>query len=192
MFVQEIGGVPSEPMGLWAAPTLAASVLLIATGSVKALRPSAGAAVVPFLQSPRNAVTANRVVGVAEVSVGLAGVAIGSRLVDAVTAALFVVFGIVAVVGVRSEVPTCGCVGKTDTPPTVAHVAMCVIFASVTAVAAIAGDRSSLLAVASRHSTAVDIGLVASSVAVCWLAWAVLSLGQLSHQPTRRVTWSAS
>jgi hypothetical protein len=193
MFLSEIVGVPSEPMGVWAAPTLAASVLLIATGSAKALRPSAGAPGLPFLESPRGAVAANLLVGVVEITVGFAGIAIGDRVVDAVTAALFVVFGLVTLIGLRSGVPSCGCVGRTDTPPTAAHVVMCVTFASVAAFAAIAGDRSSVLAVASRHSMAVDVGLIAGSFAVGWLAWTVLSLGRLAPQRTRRAaSWSAS
>jgi hypothetical protein len=175
-------------MGLWAAPALATSVLLIATGSAKALHPNTAAVGLPLIRTQRRATTTNRVVGVIEVVVGLAGVVIGSRLIDAVTAALFVGFGVVSLVGVRSQAPTCGCVGKTDTPPTMAHVAMSAIFAGVAAVAAAVGDRSSLLAVASRHSTAIDIGLIVSSLAVSWLAWTVLSLGRLHPRPEGRVT----
>jgi hypothetical protein len=129
----------------------------------------------------------NRFVGLLEVAVGTAGVVIGNRPVEVVTAALFAGFGIVSLVGVRSQASSCGCIGKIDTPPTVAHIAMSVMFASLAAMAAVADDRSSLLAVASGHSTAIDVGLVVSAIAVTWLAWTVLSLGRLRRPSSRRV-----
>lgn len=76
------------------------------------------------------------VVGVVEVVVGSTALFWGPSLVA--QGFLFVVLGIWILAALRREVPiaSCGCLGKDDTPPTVAHIVLNAIAASVSLVAA--------------------------------------------------------
>ena len=111
------------------------SLLLILTGVAKIRSPGEVRRALTALGFPSIPLVGG-VVGVVEVVVGSTTLFWGPSLVA--QGLLFVVLGIWVLVALRREVPiaSCGCLGKDDTPPTVAHIVLNAIAASVSLVAA--------------------------------------------------------
>ncbi|HVT19922.1 MAG TPA: MauE/DoxX family redox-associated membrane protein [Mycobacteriales bacterium] len=172
-------------MGPWEAPAAAASMLLVVTGATKVVRPAASAAAIPLTASPRLAFALSRVLGLAEIVVGLGVLVVGNRLTDAVMAAMFAGFAVVAYTALRASAPTCGCTGRDDSPPAAAHVVMNVAFAALGAAAAATagGPTAGPLLEAAGHP--LGAATFATTVAVVWLAWLVLGLGTVMPAPRR-------
>jgi hypothetical protein len=157
-----------------AAPTLAAAALLVVAGAPKVLRPldtwralrSVGVSV------PTIAV---RIGGAVEVVVGTLAILQGGRVADALVAASYLGFTGFVIVALRKGgvVASCGCVGRPDTPPTVAHVVVTALFAAAAGVAA-GGGPSGLL---TWHSTsgATVVSVLGFAALLAWLAWLALA-----------------
>jgi hypothetical protein len=157
-----------------AAPTLAAAALLVAAGGPKVLRPldtwralrSVGLPVPPL---------AVRIGGALEVVVGALAIVQGGRIADALVAASYLGFTGFVIVALRKGgvVASCGCVGRPDTPPTVAHVVVTALFAAAAGIAA-GGGPSGMLSWHST-STATAVSVVGFAVLIAWLAWLALA-----------------
>jgi hypothetical protein len=159
-------------MGAWTAPLLVASTLLVLAGAPKAARPTntVGALRSVGLRLPSTAV---RVFGAAEAVLGIATMVSGGRLLAAPVALSYSGFSAFLVVALRrgGAVSSCGCVGRGDTPPTRAHLAVTAALALTSAVAAVAGaDGLSTIGWSATALTA--IGLAALG---CWLVWLVFT-----------------
>lgn len=161
---------------LWqvlAVPYAAAAVLLVVAGAPKVLDPGDLHRAVRSVGMPvgREAV---RAFALAEVVVGAAALALPGPATALLLAALYTGFTAFVVVALRSGgvVSSCGCFGRADTPPTVAH-------AVLTGGAALAG-----LAAAAVVPAAPWAGLEAGQVAgagalvalVAFLAWQVMAV----------------
>ena len=154
-------------MDVLAAPYLAAGLLLITGGVAKTWEPlslvralrSAGLPVrapllLPFV----------RAAAIAEAALGLLTVVDPSRPVALAVAASYAGFTVFVLRALRSGSPlaSCGCFGKSDTPPTVTHAAMT---AALAMCAALVTPRV--------HP---GIGLVAVTVLVAYLSYLVLAV----------------
>lgn len=111
------------------------SLLLIATGLAKLVRPHDVEKALSQLGLPRLG-GIGYLIGGAEVVVGTAALFFPPVLVA--QAVLYAGFALWVIWALRSDVPlaSCGCLGRDDTPPTVAHVVLNLIAFSVSSLAA--------------------------------------------------------
>jgi hypothetical protein len=112
---------------------------VLAVGGVAKLR--APAATVPMLQAlglPGRPVLA-RLLGATEVALGVATYLVGGPVLAGLTAAMFVVFTftLVRLRGQGDAAVSCGCFGRSSTPPTLVHLAVDTVAAAVALAAAV-------------------------------------------------------
>ncbi len=83
-----------------------------------------------------------RIGGAIEVVIGVAALLVGGPVLCALVAASYVAFTGFVVVALRTGAPisSCGCFGKADTPPSIVHVVLDLLFAGVATAAAVTGD----------------------------------------------------
>src|SRR5690606_2375362 len=76
-----------------------------------------------------------------EAVLGAVALVVGGRVPAALVGVSFAAFAIFVVVAMRSGHPvgTCGCFGRSDTPPRASHVAVDVVFAAAGVAGAVAG-----------------------------------------------------
>jgi len=152
------------------APYLAGALLLVAAGGAKTLDPLS---LVRALRSAglhvRAPVLARwvRVLAAVEALLGVVAIVHSTRVVALLVALSYAGFTAFVLRALRSGSPlaSCGCFGKTDTPPTIGHV---VVTALLAGAALLVGSGSSL-----------DLAIVAVSAVlayVTYLALAVLPL----------------
>lgn len=135
------------------------------------------------------AVALVRVGALLEAALGALAIAVPGAVTDSMTAVSYGLFTAFVLVARRrgGALATCGCFGKPDTPPTLAHVVLTAGFT----LAAIAGALSSpgaasLTSVLSREP-ASGVPLVALTLAISWFAWMVMTgLARLSAPATAR------
>jgi hypothetical protein len=112
-------------MGAWAGPFLVAALLLVAAGALKAYDPvnTTGALRQAGLPVPPIVV---RVGGGVEVVIGVAAIVTGGSIAAGLVAFSYLVFTAFVVFALVRHLPigSCGCFGKTDTPPSVIHVVL--------------------------------------------------------------------
>ena len=162
-------------MDALAGPFLAAAVLLVAAGGSKLVDP------LPLVRALRSArlpapAGAVRAFAGAEVVLGLVALTTGSRAAAAGVALSYAAFtGFVLLARHRGGVlASCGCFGKTDTPPTTTHVVVTAALAGVAGVVAVRplGPVPDLLA----GSPLGGLALVVATVAVAATAYLVLAV----------------
>jgi hypothetical protein len=104
------------------APYLAATLLLGAAGVAKMARPSSTANALRAAGLPASLFLV-RLLASAEIAVAILALAAPGRLTGALVAAVYVAFALFIVVALhrRWVLLSCGCFGRPDTPPTVAH-----------------------------------------------------------------------
>jgi len=129
-----------------AGPFAIASVLVAVGGAAKAARPrdTAQALTAVGVRFPRvfPARVAVRVGGAVEAVIGVAALLVGGPVLCAFVALSYLAFTGFVVVALRTGAPisSCGCFGKVDTPPSVVHVVLDLLFAGVALGAAFTGD----------------------------------------------------
>jgi hypothetical protein len=129
-----------------AGPFAIATVLLAVGGAAKAVRPrdTAQALAAVGMRFPRvfPARVAVRVGGAVEAVIGVAALIVGGPVLCSLVAISYLAFTGFVVVALRTGAPisSCGCFGKVDTPPSVVHVVLDLLFAGVALGAAFAGD----------------------------------------------------
>lgn len=152
------------------------SVLLFATGVAKLLRPGDTGRALSAIGLPLGRPLA-RVLGLAEMVVGVGALLSGSPIWYLSQAALFGAFLVWVVLARRLDVPmaSCGCLGRDDTPPYWGHVlvdGLAVVTSAGAAMAPsqLAGSEWGYLVV---HITLVGVGAL--------MAWWVLGEGARLH-----------
>jgi hypothetical protein len=157
-----------------AAPTLAAAALLVVAGAPKVLRPHDTRRALRSVGIPAPAVVI-RLGGAVEVAIGLLAIIQGGHAADAMVAASYLGFTGFVIVALRSGgvVASCGCIGRPDTPPTVAHVVVTALFAAAAGVAA-GGGPSGVLSWDST-SAATIVSVLGFAILLAWLAWLALA-----------------
>ena len=125
-------------MDALAGPFLAAAVLLVAAGGAKLADP------LPLVRALRSArlpapASAVRALAGAEVGLGLTALLTGARAAAVGVALSYAAFtGFVLLARRRGGVlASCGCFGKTDTPPTTTHVVVTAALAAVAGAVAV-------------------------------------------------------
>src|SRR3954453_15613019 len=112
-------------MGAWTAPLLIASLLLAVSGAPKSLDPTntVGALRSVGVRVPPVAV---RLFGALEAALGIATLITGARPLAVLVALSYAGFSgfLVVALSKGGAVSSCGCVGRADTPPTRAHLAV--------------------------------------------------------------------
>jgi hypothetical protein len=121
-----------------AGPFAIAAVLLVLGGAAKTLRPddTARALSEAGVRMPSMGV---RIVAIAEVAIGGYAIVVGDRASAVLVALSYAAFTVFVVVALARRLPisTCGCFGRTDTPPSLVHVGIdlgAVVAAAVVAV----------------------------------------------------------
>jgi hypothetical protein len=160
------------------APTMAAALLLAVAGAPKLVNPHDTRRALRSVGLPVPAVVV-RAGGLLEVGIGTLALLRGGAVADGLVAASYLGFTGFVILALRSGgvVASCGCVGRPDTPPTLAHVLVTATFAVVAGVAATIGPTGVLTWVTSSASAATQVAVIGFAVLLAWLAW--LSLAEL-------------
>jgi hypothetical protein len=168
-------------MQIWDGVTLSCAALLIITGLPKLWNPRSTVVALRAVGVPRVAKTAARALAVGEIAVGVAAIANGGRWADAGVAVLYLGFSAFLVVALRGSTASCGCTGRDDTPPTVAHLVMTTLFAACSVAATISGGKTGIMAVIQASDPARSLTLLGYAALVTWLGWAILNLAARSQ-----------
>lgn len=113
-----------------------ACLVLVAAGTTKLVDPDPSAAALRTVLAGRAPAATPRLLGAAEVLVGVAGLAWGGSVVAAVAALLYLAFAVVVLAARRRGVASCGCFGERSGPPSPLHVALNLASAGVCLAAA--------------------------------------------------------
>jgi hypothetical protein len=144
-------------------PFLVVTLVLVVSGVAKVVAPASSAAMLSAVAGRTVPGWVGRTVGVVEIALG--GVALaGWRPSVVAVGAAYLVFALVAELARRREVPSCGCFGGAEAPPSRLHVVLDVASAAVAfGAAAVSAHRS--LPAALDHGPAVALGTTAALVA---------------------------
>ena len=160
------------------APVLVGCLLLVVAGALKLRRPDSTVGALRSVGLPASA-TGARVLGAGEVALGTAAALAGHPVLLALVAAAYTAFTafVARALATGGSVASCGCVGRPDTPPTVAHLVVTTglaVTAAVAAVQAVTTDRGWVTAGGLSADTVVLLALTAVATWLTWLALAVL------------------
>ena len=161
---------------LVSAPFLIAAGLLVVAGCAKVREPYGASRVFEAL-GIRVGLPVVRLLGVAEVALGIAAFVSGERLISV---ALALTFGLLAAISLwllvgPADVPSCGCLGSLETPPSVLHVLLSALGAAAAGLAALADPiridtyLGSLPALGAPFLVAVGSGIVAAALAMAYV-----------------------
>jgi hypothetical protein len=142
-------------------------LVLVAAGATKSTEPAPLATALRRLgvpgtaQGPRALLMA-RLIGLVEVVLGIAGLAVGGTAVAAAVAVAYGAFTVVVVLAIVRRLPSCGCFGSRSGPPSVWH--------------AVLNGASAALAVLATAASPVPVAdaLDASGAGGWWALAAVL------------------
>jgi hypothetical protein len=156
-------------------PALAAAgLLLIVSGAAKVYDPRGALEGLGPGAATIVAAAGMRIVGAAEIALGLAVLVSPGRLTLAAVALVYLLFAVVIEWQRRQPgVTSCGCLGRRSAAPSTVHSALNLAFASVAAVAAWQGGSPSLAA-AWRESAPLTVAAAAAVLVATALAAAVI------------------
>ncbi len=171
-------------------PYLIACTLLIAAGASKAARPDDTARALAPLVPARLGVLADlrrvrsiiRVAAFVEASLGVVAFVLPRAVPAALVAASYVVFaGVVAHARARGgALASCGCFGTPDTPATLLHVAVDLLFAFAAAFVATSASTGGTILTVLGHQPLHGAPVLMVSAVGAWLSYLTLSvLGSL-------------
>jgi len=159
-------------MGAWTAPLLIASALLAVAGAPKTLDPTntVGALRSVGLRVPPVTV---RLFGAVETALGIATLITGARPLAALVALFYAGFSAFILVALSKggAVSSCGCVGRADTPPTRAHLAVTAGLALTSLLAAVTGADG----LSSISWSVMTVTALAFAILGGWLVWLVFT-----------------
>ncbi len=157
-----------------AAPLYVATGVLILAGLAKLHRPSATAGALRQLSVPMPLVSA-RVLGLAEVGIGVAAVLTGSRLAWAGVALSYLGFTLFVLwaLGDENRVGSCGCFGREDTPVTPGHAAYNAAATAVATLSVLDPVKLSAIEVSFLEGL-LTAGLIAAGIALSIVVLSVL------------------
>lgn len=156
-------------------PLFIAAALLVLAGVPKVAEPGDTTRAIRSAGLPANDLLV-RMLALGEVAVGVAVIAVGGPVPAALLALLYAAFAVFIVVAMArgGAVSSCGCFGKTDTPPTHAHLVLNVSAAAVGVAAAFAGLGGLVDVLPDQPAAGVPfIGFVALGA---WFAYLTLTL----------------
>lgn len=144
----------------------AGSLLLVFAAVAKLAFPRPAADLLGILGLPARTWIA-RLVGCAELTLGLVALAVGGPFPAAAAAVVYSLFALVSLLAINRGLASCGCFGQVDSPPSRIHVIGNIFFAAVCALVVRAGVSPRVWV-----GTATDqpAGVAALVLAVCVLA----------------------
>jgi hypothetical protein len=159
--------------------------VLAVGGVAKLVGPEATVPMLRALGLPPRPLVA-RLLGTAEVVVGVAALLLGGRVLAGLVALFFAAFT-VAVLRLRAggEAVSCGCFGRSSAPPTLVHVAVDGV-AALVALVAVVVDPPGLIDLRGS-SPAAGVPLLALTALAIWLTVAVLTVLPEALVAARRV-----
>jgi MYXO-CTERM domain-containing protein len=173
-------------MQVWAPVMLSCAALLIVSA-------------VPKITHPGPTITALRAVGAGwvgpgqvrllsavEIVAGGFAIVSGGRWADAAVAALYLGFSMFLARALRTPAASCGCAGRDDTPPSVAHLVMTAMFALAAVAAIVAGGQTGVLTLTRHAGVAPAAVALGFALTTTWLGWSILTLA--SPMPSHRST----
>lgn len=127
-------------MDALAGPFLVACALLLVAGCFKIVRPGPTSNALRAVRLP-SARVAVRVLGMAEVALGIAAAVTGAAGLAALVAVAYLAFGAFIALAMRagSPIQSCGCFGAAESPPSIVHVLGDLALFAVAAAAAVGG-----------------------------------------------------
>lgn len=155
-------------------PFYVVAALLLVSGVAKMADPSSteGALRSVGLPAPRST---GRVIGVAEIVIGILAVVVGGSAMALLVAAAYLSFAgfIVLALSRKGAVSSCGCLGSADTPPTWAHLVLNVAATAIAAIAAISAPPGMATAIAEQPAAGTIF--IAFVVLGAWFGYLVLA-----------------
>jgi hypothetical protein len=146
-------------------------------------------AAVPKLAAPRSTIVALRTVGLVwvgrktvrslaalELTAAIGAIVVGGRPVDGVVALFYASFSAFLVLALRRPDASCGCTGRDDTPPTIAHLLMTLLFAAGVSAATATGGHTGLLTLSRRGHPGEVLVAGGFAALAAWLGWAILTV----------------
>jgi hypothetical protein len=160
------------PMSPFLGPAVVAATLLVVAGAQKIVDPAPAVGGLRALRVPAGRREV-RCLAAVELVVGSVGIAAGGLALLPVSAS-YLAFTVYVVAAMRSgtQVSSCGCFGREDTPPSGVHVVLNVVFAASAAAAAASGDAS--VPLESPASTVAFLALAAIGAALAVVAYSRL------------------
>ena len=166
-------------MSTLAGPFLVAVALLGAGGALKVVRPDFTARVMREMGLPVSA-TAVRAGALVELVIAAGALVGGGRSLAALVSASYAGFALFVLAALRRGVPlsSCGCFGADDTPPTLTHLALNLVAASVAGAVALTGSGAGGLTEITNleGSLLLRVAFLASTAASVWLAYVALAV----------------
>jgi hypothetical protein len=175
-------------------PYLVGCALLLIAGWLKLSKPGAAARTLTELVPPlseRHALGAARVISVAEVLIGAAGILLPRWPIAIVVCAAYASFALVLLYVLTymrakgSHLASCGCLSALDAPPSRLHLSVDLALAASAATVAATG-RQAWLPTLLAHSPLFGIPLLAASAVSLWLVMLVL-VSVPAHARSRRL-----
>jgi hypothetical protein len=166
-------------MHVWSGVVIAGAALLVITGLSKLRNPGPTINALRSVGATWVGAVMVRTLAVVEIAAGSVAAIVGGRWGASAIALIYLGFSGFLVRALRTPTASCGCTARDDTPPTVGHLLMTVVFAAGGIAAALAGTAG--VVDISRGGpglqTAVAFGFAAI---VTWLAWSILTLPSLT------------
>ena len=158
-----------------AGPLFIAAALLVAAGVPKVTEPGDTARAMRSVGLPTSELFV-RILAVAEVSIGLAVIAIGGPIPSLLLGLIYLGFAgyIILAMSKGGSIASCGCFGKADTPPTYGHLLLNIAAGTVGIIGAI-GDPPDAVALLGDQP-AFGVPFVAFVLLGAWLGYLTLTL----------------
>jgi len=175
-------------------PVLVAAAVLSLGGLAKAVRPVPTAGALRALRLP-GPLLGVRALGLGELIVGVMAILTGASPLLGVVGLMYLGFAVFVVAAKRAgtDIQSCGCFGTIDTPPSIVHVAVNLVFAAVTLTAAVVGVPPLATVLGDQPAAGLPfLGLGAVTVYLVYLAIAVLPLAQMPGRGGVRVSDGAA
>jgi hypothetical protein len=162
-------------MQAWAGVMLSCAALLVVSAIPKLGRPGATITALRSVGMTWVGSKAVALLTLAEVAAGLTAITLGGRWADVSVAALYAGFSVFLIRALGVPTASCGCTGRNDTPPSIAHLVMTVVFAAGASAAVVAGGQTGVVTVV-RNGSGLSVVALALAVVATWLGWSVLTI----------------
>ncbi len=155
---------------------MVAAGLLVVAGVAKVCHPQGAQRVIEFLGFPLD-IRGVQLLGAAEAGLGVAAIVSGVRWVAVAVAIAFGCFALIAswLLSSRADLPSCGCLGSLDTPPSLVHVVLGLLGVGAASAAALATPvrldeyLSSLPLLGVPFLITVSAGVAAAALAMAYV-----------------------
>jgi hypothetical protein len=159
-----------------AGPVVVVAALLALAGGLKVIRPAPTAGALRAMRLP-SSLPIVRLLGLGEVVIGIAAAITFARPLLVLLAAAYLAFAafVTAALSANTPLQSCGCFGRTDTPPSNVHVALNLASAGAAFAAALTGTPGLDVTLSDQPWNAIPfVLLVGVSVYLCVLITTVL------------------